>query len=471
VVIKRVHRHLMEHRSFREALRNEARIASHIHHPHVVAVTDVLDHEGELLLVMPYIESAPLSAVLARGRREGRPLPVPVVARIVADVLAGLHAAHEAMDMRGKPLAVVHRDVSPENIIVGVDGASRLIDFGVAKAADALEEGSGSLRGKYAYMAPEQVRGEEVDRRADVFAAGIVLHEALTSAPLFGGETTVEALPKILEMPVPPPSRLRGGLPAGLDDVVLRALARDPARRFPTAAAFLHAREVAHLLEARLGAKLAARREELRAILDGDDDATGRLSRVSTDDTGVAADPAFGVAGASSREPPPGHEATAATPSGPRAGSSGSLAASSGSLPLTPVTERRWVRRAAWAGAVLVSVVAVGAVAARWTSARIPSSPGPHASPAAPAREGTASPAGEMTPAQRAPARPVAPREGAATSAAPLPPPPPESPLRGRAKVDSPLTTPAPRKAERAERPPAAKPRPPSRGELQPDPY
>ena len=157
VVVKRVHPHLLANREFSDMFRDEARLAAMLHHPNVVAVTDVVESEGELFLVMEYVDSVALSTLLKTSVDKRERLPPPVVVRILVDALAGLHAAHEAIDMRGNRLEIIHRDVSPQNVIVGSDGSSRLIDFGVAKARHRLTETkSGSLKGKYGYMSPEQ---------------------------------------------------------------------------------------------------------------------------------------------------------------------------------------------------------------------------------------------------------------------------------------------------------------------------
>src|SRR5262249_23054431 len=147
---------------------------------------------------MDYVESTALSTLLSSTSKHASRLSPPVAARIIADVLSGLHAAHEATDMQGRSLDLVHRDVSPQNILVGVDGASRLIDFGIAKAAHRLTETrSGSLKGKLGYMSPEGAQGKGLDRRSDLFAVGVVLHEALTSKRLFFGENEYDTLRKV----------------------------------------------------------------------------------------------------------------------------------------------------------------------------------------------------------------------------------------------------------------------------------
>jgi len=282
VVIKRVHRHLIGNREFSDMFIDEARVAALIRHPNVVPVINVVETGGELFLVMDYIESVSLSSLLnahtkLHGNENGA--PPRIAAKILADSLAGLHAAHEATDMRGVPLRLVHRDVSPQNIIVGTDGTSRLIDFGIARAATRLSETkTGSLKGKIAYMAPEQAQGGSVDRRVDIFASGVTLHEALVGKRLFRGENDLDTLRRILESRIPAPSELVPDISPELDDVVLRALERDPDARFATAADFLDAleratptasaREVASFLRDSCGERLLARTGELHRVLE-----------------------------------------------------------------------------------------------------------------------------------------------------------------------------------------------------------
>lgn len=280
VVVKRVHPHLLVNQDFYDMFLDEARVASLIHHPNVVPVVDVVESAGELFLVMNYVDSSTLSGLrMAATKKKGR-LPPHIVARIIADTLSGLHAAHEAVDMRGIHLDLVHRDVSPQNIIVGADGISRVIDFGIAKAAHRITETrTGSLKGKYGYMSPEQTKGFELDRRSDLFAVGVVLHEALTGERLFASENEFETMRRIAELQIIDPSTRAPDVPAALDAVVQKALARNRENRFASASEFLDAlcqaivpaspREVAACLDSYVGDRLLERRETLRSVLSG----------------------------------------------------------------------------------------------------------------------------------------------------------------------------------------------------------
>ncbi len=286
VVIKRVHRHLLRDEEFTTMFLDESRLASKIHHPNVVPVTNVVEDNGELFLAMDYVDAITLSRLRFVSSRTEAPSPKgivkrlspPVVTRILADTLAGLHAAHEAVDMRGVKLELVHRDVSPQNILVGADGMARLIDFGIAKASQrATHTVTGSLKGKYAYMSPEQATGKEIDRRTDVFAAGVVLYEALVGERLFHAESQFEIIQKILEMPIPPPSSVAPEVSPALDAVVAMALERDKEKRFETAADFLEAleraapigsrREVIEEVDFFCGRALEKQRQALRTLV------------------------------------------------------------------------------------------------------------------------------------------------------------------------------------------------------------
>lgn len=281
VVVKRVHPHLLGNREFYDMFRDEARVASLIRHPNVVSVIDVVEEGGELFLVMEYVESVAFWTLTRMARENGVHVPPGVVSRVLCDTLSGLEAAHQATDLAGHALEVVHRDVSPQNVIVGIDGTARLIDFGVAKAAHRLSETrSGGVKGKIAYMSPEQATGLPVDRKVDIFAAGVMLHEALTGKRLFHGENDLETMRSIFEKPIPNPSEMAESLPRSVDIVVQRALARTLSERYGSAAEFqdalelaippASARDVARFTMDVAGERIVERRERVKALLAGE---------------------------------------------------------------------------------------------------------------------------------------------------------------------------------------------------------
>ncbi len=225
---------------------DEARIAASIRHPNVVPTIDVVAlEEGELLLVMEYVLGETLSRLLRRVREGGDRVPPEIACAILCDALHGLHAAHEAKSESGEPLGIIHCDVSPHNVLVGADGITRIVDFGVAKARGRIHSTrDGQVKGKLSYMAPEQLRGKAIDRRCDIFSAGVVMWEALTAQRLFGADSEGETVTRVLEAPLIPPSQVVPTLPRALDAIVLRALARDPSKRFDSA------RDMASAIEA-----------------------------------------------------------------------------------------------------------------------------------------------------------------------------------------------------------------------------
>jgi serine/threonine-protein kinase len=236
VAIKRLHPHLAEEAEFRSTLMDEARLASRIHHPNVVPTLDIISEGDELLVVMEYVRGESLSRLAREENAHGRRVPLPVVSAIVAGALHGLHAAHEATGDGGTPLGIVHRDVSPQNIVVGADGVARVIDFGIAKAAGRLQTTrEGVVKGKMGYMAPEQLAARQVTPRTDVYAAGVVLWEVLAGRRLFTGDSDGAIYGQVLAGAREPPSAHTPGLPAALDALVMKALALDPAERFATA--------------------------------------------------------------------------------------------------------------------------------------------------------------------------------------------------------------------------------------------
>ena len=281
VAMKRLHPHLASEKEFVEMFLDEARIAARIHHPNVVPILEVGASAVGYYLVMEYIEGDTLARLLARAATRGKRLPVGIALRIALDMLSGLHAAHELRDDMGEAVQLVHRDVSPQNVLVGVDGIARITDFGVARAASRLTATRvGQLKGKIAYMAPEQAAGEEsIDRRADVFAAGIVVWEELAAKRLFKAENEAATLSRVMTEPVPALTTIVPGLSSALSNVVMRALDRNADLRFASCAQFADAleaaatgsesiatpRELAAYVTEVLGDEVSAQREAVRA--------------------------------------------------------------------------------------------------------------------------------------------------------------------------------------------------------------
>ena len=247
VAVKRLHAHYLKDPEFITMFMDEARIVSRIRHPNVVPMVDVVQGDLGLFLVMEYVHGESLSRLMRSARNAGEPIPPRIVTAIMCGVLLGLHAAHDTKGPDGKLLDVVHRDVSPQNVIIGADGAARVLDFGIAKAAGRAQvTREGQIKGKLAYMAPEQIRGQ-VDRRTDVFAATVVLWELLAGRRLHEGAKEVEIITRVIQGDFAPPSEHAPHIDAGLDAIVLRGLATDPKQRFASA------RELALELERHVG--------------------------------------------------------------------------------------------------------------------------------------------------------------------------------------------------------------------------
>jgi serine/threonine-protein kinase len=219
---------------------DEARVASQIHHPYVCSVLDLDEQNGVSYMAVEYVAGESLSSVrrrLAEDLASWNPLEhAALVARIVADAAEGLHTAHELVDSQGAPATVIHRDVAPDNLMLTYDGCVKVLDFGVSLCAQNRQKTrSGMVKGKVSYVAPEVIDGARADRRSDVWGLGVVAWELLTGERLFDGATDIESLRAVCSKPIPPPSRVRRGLPAALDRIVLQALERDPAARHATA--------------------------------------------------------------------------------------------------------------------------------------------------------------------------------------------------------------------------------------------
>ncbi len=235
VAIKSLHRQFARDPAFVAMFVDEARIAARIHHPNVVAIHDVVVEDGELFLVMDHVPSEALSRVLTAAFRGGVAPTPEVVCAILVGTLRGLHAAHETADDSGQPLNLIHRDVSPQNVLIGLDGIPRLIDFGVAHATDRIQTTKdGQLKGKLRYMAPEQLKRQPASRQSDLYAVGVMGWEALSGRRLIEGHSEAELLSGILTFK-PEAIADVAGVTDGLRDVFVTALATDPDDRYPTA--------------------------------------------------------------------------------------------------------------------------------------------------------------------------------------------------------------------------------------------
>jgi serine/threonine-protein kinase len=280
VAIKLLHAHLRSP-AVEQDLVEEAKLAARVRHPNVVQTLDVGEDGGWVYLVMDYVEGDALSGLI-KGLRHNRGVSAAVAMRALVDALRGLHAAHELRDMSGAALGVVHRDVSPQNVLVGLDGVARLADFGIAKAALRLGHTStGIVKGKLGYMAPEQALGKPLDRRADVWAAAVVAWEIVARRPLFGRANDASVLLDVVSHDAPRLRSIDPDLPAELDDAVAAALERDPRHRVPTAEALADAleracrgsdleladtREVAEAVALVAGPRLAERRQAVHEM-------------------------------------------------------------------------------------------------------------------------------------------------------------------------------------------------------------
>jgi len=308
VALKRPHRHLASDKNFLAMLLDEARLASAIAHENVVKVREMSFHEGEPFIVMDYVEGASLSEMRKELASAERAFDLKIALRIVLDALAGLHAAHELCDAGGKPLDIVHRDISPHNILVGSDGRARLTDFGIAHASDRLQSTrTHEIKGKLAYLSPERVDRRRIcTRQSDVFSMAVVLWECLAGRRLFRGEEAVDTLQEVMHAPIPRLRQIGREISPALDDVIARALSRDLAIRFATALEFAsalvdasgpgsigEADQVARLIEALYGARIAECHQRVRAVLK-DDHATELLFETSGFSRSPSTPPALG---------------------------------------------------------------------------------------------------------------------------------------------------------------------------------
>jgi eukaryotic-like serine/threonine-protein kinase len=319
VAIKRLHPQFANDPDFTEMFLDEARMAARVQHPNVIPTIDVLRSQSELLLVMEYVRGDSLARLIKASSIDKSKIPPRIVVAILSGALQGLHAAHEATNEKGRPLGLVHRDMSPQNIIVGVDGTARVLDFGVAKAEGRLQTTQeGQVKGKLMYMPPEQLSAENVTRTADIYSMGVVLFEALTGVRMFAGQNEGAALSRILRNELRMPSEIVPEL-AMFDAVVRRASAADPLHRYATA------REMSHALE---GCVTPASASEVGAWVE-------RLARTALDDRARRVSDIESTTStrlpANSLPPPPSAETGSGvqlTPSPSRLGPKGSSASS-----------------------------------------------------------------------------------------------------------------------------------------------
>ena len=236
LAIKKILPTMGEDAEFISMFVDEARIAVQLSHANIVQVLELGKHDENLYIAMEYISGRDLRQVIERFRKRQQPMPIPQAALIVAEVCEALDYAHRKRDASGRPLGIVHRDVSPQNVLVSFDGDIKLIDFGIAKAESRLQKTqAGILKGKFSYMSPEQVKGLPIDGRSDIFAAGILLWELVCGEKLFTGESDFAILEKVRTGVVPAPRSVTRTCPEGLEKVILKALANDPAQRYQTA--------------------------------------------------------------------------------------------------------------------------------------------------------------------------------------------------------------------------------------------
>jgi len=401
VAIKRLHAHFAKDPDFVSMFVDEARIAARISHPNVVPTLDVVARDGELFLVMDYVSGEPLSKLMRAVAARGERVPPRIVTAIVSGVLHGLHAAHEARSERGEPLEIVHRDVSPQNVLVGADGVPRVVDFGVAKASGRIQTTvDGKMKGKPSYMAPEQLQGLHVSRSADVYASAVLLWELLTGARRFAGPNDAAVMLSVLNATPDAPSQRAPDVSPELDRITLRGLAPRPADRFATA------QEMALALEAALHPALPSEVGAWVQAMAGSA-LTARAVRVAEIESSSGVE----------------LQRRSEAPAGPGAAevSRVTAAAATGSVATVAPRRRGWLALGA-VGVALVAAVLVAVSFAAGSRSRAPAAQAPSASPlpatstVGPASPASAAPAAEIGSASPTPA-------GSPPAAVPVEPP------------------------------------------------
>ena len=287
VVVKCLHDHLADDPEFVKMFLDEARLAAHLDHSNIVQTMELGQHEGRYYMVMEFLAGLSLAMIVRRAaeRLPNNRIPVPLVLNMLAQSCAGLHYAHEKA-MNGKALNIVHRDISPQNLVISFEGVVKIVDFGIAKAEmRETRTRSGTIKGKFAYMSPEQCVANNVDRRTDVFALGVIGHELLIGRRLFKRPSPYETYQAVIECDVKPPSTLDAAIDAAIDPVIMRAVAKDKAERYPTAEAFgdallgyLHHRgigsgpgDVSRFFDAHFGQEIEEHSGRMRELISGRD--------------------------------------------------------------------------------------------------------------------------------------------------------------------------------------------------------
>lgn len=426
VALKRLIPDLAEQGEYVTLFIDEARLAANLSHPNIVQVHDFGANDGSYYMTMEYLAGQNLARIVARAAEQGRPLPRHLAVYTLAEIARALDYAHTALDVDGQPLGLVHRDVSPHNLFVCYRGDVKLMDFGIAKStAAAHRTRTGTVRGKFAYMSPEQLQGHPLDPRSDLFAAGVVLWELTVHRRLFSGND-VELVRQVCDAPIPRPRDIDAGYPPDLERVVMAALERDVDRRVQSAAAL---------------------RDALREILaaGGETDHRDELGRfvrsLFDDEAAVSAREAEAAISGSATDPVPGAASTTV-----------------GRQPAQAVRPPRWRRTIA-----LLALIAAGAGAVAWLTTR-PTSDGAAAGPPrAPSKVATAQPSGPAAPpTPRVDPLPPA-REEPVSAASDAAVPAVRDDSRGRPRRRRSATAPAPAPVATPETPAAAAP-PPAAG-------
>ncbi len=238
VAIKRILPHIARDPNFIAMFQAEAKLAVQLQHGNICQIYQLGRHEDSFYIALEYVDGRDVGAILDLHQKQGKPIPLPQACYIIGRVCEGLDYAHNKKSSQGEPLNIIHRDISPPNLLISYEGEIKLIDFGLAKAVgSSVQTQAGIIKGKLAYMSPEQVRGAALDLRSDVFAVGIVFFELLTARRLFRRDSDLETFDAVRQCRVPRPSEINPGIPKALEEILLTALARDVDKRYQSAGA------------------------------------------------------------------------------------------------------------------------------------------------------------------------------------------------------------------------------------------